>query len=84
MMKELREQATHRLTLRFGVEELMKEKEIAVPDAEVDGLLASALATMPEEQRKEATARYAKGTDGYEELRWRRMVEKLVEDLLKA
>ncbi len=84
LLKDMHSQAENRLKLRFGVEELMKEKKIEVTDAEMDQIISSALTNMKEEDQKKAKEQYVKGSDSFEELRWRRMVEKLVEELLKA
>lgn len=84
LQKELRTQAEKRLKLRFGVEELLQEKRIATTDAELDTLLTRDLERMAPEEQQRVRKEYAKGSEGYEQLRWRRNVEKLVEEMLKT
>ncbi len=75
LRKELRDEATKRLTLRFGIEKLLTEKNIDADDAEIQKLLEGA----PPEER----AQIVKGSDRYEEVRWRKRVEKLMDLMLQ-
>ncbi len=82
VQKELREEGRKRITLRYGIEWLVENKQIDATPAEVKELAAQALSTVPDEQRAEAEKYYAEGAEGYENLKWRRKVEKLVESML--
>ncbi len=82
--KDLEEQAKRRLLLRFGIEQLMEERKITVEDGDVEALAGEILASVPPEQQEEAKRRLAKGGEEYEQLRWKKMVEKLIEEMLKA
>lgn len=81
--KELQEEGRKRITLRYGVQQLVADQKIEVTPEEVKEMAAQVLATVPEEQRKEAEKFYAPGGDGYEELVWRKKVEKLVNSMLE-
>lgn len=76
LQKELREEAQKRLTLRFGIEKLLTEKNIDADDAEIQKMLEGA----PPDER----AQFVKGSDRYEELRWRQRVQKLMDLMLGA
>ena len=80
--KELKEQATRRLTLRFGVEALIEERKIEVTDDEMKTIIDGALRGVEPSKHAEVSNQYAKGTEGYEQLRWQRTVEKLMEQLI--
>lgn len=84
LQKELREEATKRLTLRFAIQWLMEEKKIDVTPEEIATTVAQMLATVPPNEKKNAEEYYKEGSDGYEELKWRKRVEKLVEMMLAA
>ncbi len=79
LQKELRDEAKKRLTLRFAIEQLLKDKQIEVSDDEVQKSLTEIQASMPEKRPAPA-----KGSEEFEELRWRKRVEKLVETMLAA
>ncbi len=68
--KELREQAVQRLTLRFGIEQLLEDRKVEASDDEVRSLL--------EDKSAEP------GSEAFEQSRWQKRVEKLVESLLAA
>ncbi len=80
LQKELRDEAKKRLTLRFAIEQLLKDKQIEVSDDEVVKSVTEINASMPDQQRPVP----AKGSEEFEELRWRKRVEKLVESMLAA
>jgi FKBP-type peptidyl-prolyl cis-trans isomerase (trigger factor) len=82
MQKELQEEASKRLTLRFAIQWLMEEEKIEASPQEVAALRDQMMATVPEKERSKAEAYYKEGSEGYEELKWRRRVEKLVEGML--
>jgi trigger factor len=84
LQKELREEAVKRVRLRFGIQKLIEEKKIEVTPEERSMLIPAFLATLPEEERVRAAERYREGSQGFEELVWRKRVEKLVESMLAA
>ncbi|TSC78689.1 MAG: trigger factor [Candidatus Peregrinibacteria bacterium Gr01-1014_25] len=53
-MKEIRDEASERLRVRLGIEDLLVSRAVAVPDADVDKALEQHLAQVPEERRNEA------------------------------
>ncbi len=75
LQKEMRDQAKRRLTLRFGLEKALEEKKIEVTDDDVQQLIA----TLPEHDRTHVKG---PGTEEFEQLRWRKKVEKFVEMML--
>jgi len=79
---EFRNQAEHRLKVRFGIETLIKKKKIEVSDEEMKQTVDLMLSQVPEEQRTEAQSQFKSGTEGYERLRWKMMVEKLMAEML--
>lgn len=76
--KELREESTRRLTLRFALEALLEEKKIEATADELAAARMQMLASIPEEQRKAAEPYYSEGGDGFAELAWRVRVQKLI------
>jgi FKBP-type peptidyl-prolyl cis-trans isomerase (trigger factor) len=67
---------------RFAIQWLMEEEKIEASPQEVAALRDQMMATVPEKERSKAEAYYKEGSEGYEELKWRRRVEKLVEGML--
>jgi len=84
LQKEMQEEAGKRLTLRFAIQWLMEDRKIEMSAEDVAGVLKAMLDSLPENQRKEAEAYYKVGGDGYEELKWRQKVEKLVKGMLET
>ena len=82
LQTELKEQAERRLKLRFGMEKALQEKNIQVSDEEVAELIAKMIANARPAERGQLEAAYVKGSSDYEQLRWRRRVEKLIEGML--
>ncbi|MDB4979016.1 MAG: trigger factor [Candidatus Peribacteria bacterium] len=83
MQKELLEQGTRRLKLRFGMEKALEMKNIEVTDDEMKTLIDSVLSSSPENERGKLAARYTPGNNEYEEVKWRRKVEKFMDEMLK-
>ncbi|MDD4319460.1 MAG: trigger factor [Candidatus Peribacteraceae bacterium] len=75
--KDMREQAEKRLRLRFGVEKLLEDRKIEVTDEEVE----TAVAAMGNEPGHEGHD-HGKGSGEFEQIRWQKRVEKLVEGML--
>jgi trigger factor len=80
--KEVREEATRRLTLRFGLEALLEEKKIEASADELNQARVQMLQSIPEDQRKSAETYYAEGGEGFEELKWRVRVQKVIGQML--
>lgn len=80
--KDLRERATERLTLRFGLEKLIEEKGVTVSDSDIDGAIKQQLQRFPEDQRIEAAGMFQKGEDAYLQLEWQLRVEKALAEYL--
>lgn len=84
LQKELEDEAAKRLTLRFAIQWLLDDKEIEATSEEVNAAVEIMLKSVPDDQRASAAAFYKEGGEGYEELKWRKRVEKLVEGMLGA
>jgi trigger factor len=82
--KEMHEQAEKRLQLRFGVEQLLADRTIEVSDEDIQREIKAALAGAEPAEKEKAAARFQKGTEDYEQLVWRKKVERLVEQMLAA
>lgn len=80
--RELEERAKQRLILRFGIHALIEQKEITISDTEMEAAVTELLQPLPEQQRKEAAPAYRKGEHAYEQLKWQKKVEKLLNLLL--
>lgn len=84
LQKELTDEATKRLTLRFAIQWLLDERKIEVTTQELDAAREMMLAGIEPGERAKAEEHYREGGEGYEELKWRKRVEKLVEGMLAA
>ncbi len=79
---ELKSQATDRWKLRLGMAKLIEEKGVTVTDEEVHASSIEFIAGLPENQKAEAQKEIDRHGNLYEELRWRALVEKVMEGLL--
>lgn len=82
LKNDLTEEGKKRLTLRFGLEKALEELEIIVTDDEMQGAIKEALDAMTDVERKEEEAHFEKGEHGYEDILWRKKIEKLLEKML--
>jgi trigger factor len=83
MKKEIQERAKGRLTLRFGVEKLLHEKGISISDDEMVHIAQELLAPLDASEHEKIAPHYQKGKEPYEQLRWEKRVERLMNELLK-
>lgn len=82
LQKELKDEAVKRLTLRFAIQWLLDTKKIEVSLEEIADMKQKVVDAAPDGQKAGAETYYKEGTEGYEELKWRKRVEKLVEGML--
>ncbi len=80
---ELRTEATRRLKLRYGLEEIIRQREITVNPAEMVQAVEELLQNVPEAERETARADYREGSRAYDELKWRTQVTKFLEQTLQ-
>ena len=80
--KELREEATKRITLRFGVQKLLEDDKIELTPDDIKAAIDQRLADVPQDQRIEAASYFGEGGEGHEEVKWAKRVEKLVGKML--
>jgi len=79
--QDLRKKATRRWKLRLGMEQLIEELSINIPDPEVDQRMQAMLNSVPPEQYSEAKERMA-DPETRMSLKWQMTMEKLMETLL--
>lgn len=80
--KEMREQAGDRWRLRLGIAKLIEERKIELTPEELQASFASFMDNLPDEQKAAAQAEWDKHGNLFEEIRWRALVDKLVDQLL--
>jgi len=80
--KKIKEQAEKRLTLRLGLAALVEERNLDISDEEMESAIATLLSPLSEEDRKNIAAAYAKGQNAYEQLKWQKKVEKLLDTII--
>lgn len=80
--KEMRAQAEDRWKLRLGIAKLIEERKIETTPEMLEASFATFLGNVPPEQQAEAKAEWDKRGNMYEEIRWRSMVDTLVDQLL--
>ncbi|UPA22322.1 trigger factor [Candidatus Peribacteria bacterium] len=79
---DLKKQAEDRWKLRLGMAKLIEEKGVTVTDEEVAASGDNFISGLPEEQKVQARKEFDSHGNLYEELRWRALVEKVMEGLL--
>lgn len=83
LQKELRDEATKRLTLRFGIEKILEEKQIDVSDEEMDGIIKDAETRHSHHDHSDGhTHDFSKGSHEYEQFKWQKKIEKMMEMML--
>ena len=80
--KELREQAEKRLTVRLGLAKLVDEKDIQMTDEEMQATIQEFLTPLSDKERAEIEPAYQKGQQAYEQLKWQKRVEKLLNQII--
>lgn len=80
--KELREQALERWKLRLGIAKLIELKSITVTPEELGAAFKAFVDRLPEDQRGAAAAEWQAHGGLFDEIRWRTMVDKLIDGLL--
>lgn len=84
LRKELDTEATRRIKIRHGMEKAMEELEITVSEDDMKQELNILMEGMEPDKRIELAGKLVPGSSEYEEIRWRKMVEKFVERMLSA
>ncbi len=79
---ELQDEGKKRLTLRFGLEQALEELELTITDDEMQAGIKEALDSMTDEERKAEEAHFVKGEHGYDDVLWRKKIEKFVAQML--
>ncbi len=80
--KEMRDRGEKRLTLRLGVQQLIDEKGMDISDEEMGKIVDELLAPLPESERLKVNPAYEKGQQAYEQLKWQKKVEKIIDSFL--
>jgi FKBP-type peptidyl-prolyl cis-trans isomerase (trigger factor) len=79
---EFDNQAKDRLTLRMGIQQIAESKEIDLTDKEVEEAVTTFLNPLPPEEQERIKPMYKKGMQGWEQIKWQKKVEKLIEMML--
>ncbi|MDP7247071.1 MAG: trigger factor [Candidatus Peribacteraceae bacterium] len=82
LKSEFDNQAKDRLTLRMGIQQIAESKEIDLTDKEVEEAVTTFLAPLPPEEQERIKPMYKKGMQGWEQIKWQKKVEKLIEMML--
>ncbi|MBI4129487.1 hypothetical protein HY464_02235 [Candidatus Peregrinibacteria bacterium] len=75
---DMRKEAEHRLRLRFGIDALLQEHNIAVSEEEITKGIAEFLRSLPPQERDRLAPLYAPGGEGAERFHWQRRMQKLL------
>lgn len=77
--KDIRENAEKRLTTRYGVKALIKQKEIVISDDEVKTRIEEELTYMPREEAEHMRSHMHPGEPQYEQVKWELEIKKLLD-----
>ena len=80
--EDMRKQAKERATLRFGISQLIKDRNIEPNEHDMEHATADFLSQIPEEEHEEVRKSIVPGTDAHRELHWRACVSHLMHQLL--
>ncbi len=80
--EELKTRSVERLKLRLGMAKVIELRKIQLSEDERKDVIEQAIAGASPEQRAEAEAAYAPGTDAYAQVIWRALVQKTIESFL--
>lgn len=83
-MAEFKQNATKRVTLRLGMQALVKEKAVTIDDAQMQTAIADIIDRSPKEQVDAIATQYQAGKSAYQQLHWQLQVEKILADMLAA
>lgn len=79
IVTDLKKTATDRLTMRFGLQQLIKHKEIKIDDAQIAKLAKEAIVLAQSQGHTVNEAEYQPGENRYEQIRSQHAIEKLME-----
>ena len=83
-LEDMKKQAEKRLKLRLGIEHLVHEEKMEIPDAEIERTVTEIVERTPEADRAKVAEMYQKGSVSYAELAWQKKVERLIVKMLEA
>jgi len=84
VQEEMMERGKQRLTVRLGMQQLVEEKDVEITDEEVEKAVETLFANAPKEEAEKLRPAYAKGERAYEQLKWQKKVEKVIDEMLAA
>lgn len=82
--KEIKEQSEKRLALRLGLAALVEKRQIEISDEEMEIGITTLLSPLSDDERNKFAAAYAKGQNAYEQLKWQKKVEKLLDLIIES
>ena len=80
--KDMEEQAIKRITLRLGMQQLVTEKGTTITDDEMTHIVQELLGPIQGEERKKIEPMYKPGERAYDQLKWQKTVEKVIDEML--
>jgi trigger factor len=80
--EEIKGQSEKRLTLRLGLAALVEERNLEITDEEMEANIAALISPLSDEEKKNVSETYAKGQNAYEQMKWQKKVEKLLESII--
>lgn len=83
-MDEFKQNARKRVTLRLGMQQLVKEKKVTISDEEMKAAIQDIKDRAPEEQKEAVAQQYNAGQAAYQQLQWQLQVEKVLAGMLAA
>lgn len=81
VMENFKNNAKKRITLRLGIQQILKDKQIVVPESDITAAIDARKAMQPE-QTEAIEKQLAPKTAAYEQLVWQLTVEKFMNDML--
>lgn len=80
--KEMRAQAEDRWKLRLGIAKVIEEKKLELSEEELQQGFDTFLANLPDNKQQQAKDEWQKRGTLFDEIRWRTLVDKLINTLL--
>ena len=82
VQKDMMERGEKRLTVRLGMQQLVEDKNVEITDEEMEQAVEALFANASKEDSEKLRPAYAKGQRAYEQLKWQKKVEKVIDEML--
>ena len=80
--KDFAEQAQKRLQLRLGMQRIVEERNVDISNEEMQQAIDQLFTRLPEKDREQLRQAYAQGRRAYEQLKWQKKVERVIDSFL--